>query len=225
MAPGLDGAAGLAGLLGAQAHEAGAVEAPAAAAVNDRTLRPLREGRQPCYADDHILGHHLWSWLAAWAEWRDERPGAIALPAETRRFDGARWLVDVHGETRLHLGWSRGGAFRLFVGDELLASDTGPALVTDDGESAVTHVDGSARVQVLRREDAPLLYAVMESFHRRTGVPALLNTSFNHAGEPIVNDAEDTARSFARCRLDALVVPPHVALARAELPLPGGSRS
>jgi carbamoyltransferase len=80
---------------------------------------------------------------------------------------------------------------------------------------AVTHVDGSARVQVLRREDAPLLYRVIECFQRKTGTPALLNTSFNHAGEPIVNDGEDALASFERCKLDALVLPPRV-LARRE---------
>jgi hypothetical protein len=113
-----------------------------AAAINDRALRPLVEGRQPCFADDHIVGHHLWSWLIAWAEWRDLRPGPIALASATRRFDETRLLVDVHGDTRLHLGWSRGGAFKLFHGETLLVSDTGPALATRDGKSAVTHLAG-----------------------------------------------------------------------------------
>jgi hypothetical protein len=119
-----------------------------AAAINDRALRPLIEGRQPCFADDHIVGHHLWSWLIAWAEWRDERPGPIALTSVTRRFDEARLLVDVHGDTRLHLGWSRGGAFKLFEGETLLLSDTGPALVTHDGKSAVTHLEGPAEAMI-----------------------------------------------------------------------------
>ena len=101
-----------------------------AAAINDRALRPLVDGRQPCFSDDHIIGHHLWSWLMAWAEWRDTRPGPIALASATRRFDEARLLVDVHGDARLHLGWSRGGAFKLFDGELLTVSDTGPALVT-----------------------------------------------------------------------------------------------
>ena len=89
--------------------------------------------------------------------------------------------------------------------------------------SAVTHVDGSARVQVLRRDDAPLLHGILERFHRRTGIPVLLNTSFNHAGEPIVNDAADAVRSFESCRLDALVVGERI-LQRLAL-APVGARS
>lgn len=119
-----------------------------AAAINDRALRPLAEGRQPCFSDDHIVGHHLWSWLTAWTEWRDMRPGPIALPDATRRFDEARLLVDVHGDRRLHLGWSRGGAFKLFAGERLIHSDTGPALVTHDGRSAVTHLEGPVDVTI-----------------------------------------------------------------------------
>jgi carbamoyltransferase len=76
--------------------------------------------------------------------------------------------------------------------------------------AAVTHVDGSARVQALRREDSPLLHEVLTRFHAKTGLPVLVNTSFNHAGEPIVNDARDAVASFERCRLDALVLPPRI---------------
>ena len=55
--------------------------------------------------------------------------------------------------------------------------------------AAVTHVDGSARLQALERDMAPRLYALLEAYGRRTGIPVLLNTSFNVAGEPIVNRA------------------------------------
>ena len=53
----------------------------------------------------------------------------------------------------------------------------------------VTHVDGSARVQVLERDMAPRLHALLEAYGRRSGIPVLLNTSFNVAGEPIVTRA------------------------------------
>src|SRR5262249_2788934 len=53
--------------------------------------------------------------------------------------------------------------------------------------AAVTHVDGSARVQALEREMAPRLYALLEAYGQRTSIPVLLNTSFNVAGEPIVS--------------------------------------
>ena len=55
--------------------------------------------------------------------------------------------------------------------------------------AAVTHVDGSARLQVLERDMAPRLHALLEAYGRRTGIPVLLNTSFNLSGEPIVTRA------------------------------------
>jgi carbamoyltransferase len=70
---------------------------------------------------------------------------------------------------------------------------------------AVTHVDGSARVQVLDREMAPRLHALLEAYGRRTGIPVLLNTSFNVAGEPIVTHALEGYLTFRRCGIDVLV--------------------
>ncbi len=50
----------------------------------------------------------------------------------------------------------------------------------------VTHVDGSARLQTVQDEDNNFLYNLLNAFHKETGVPVLINTSFNRAGEPIV---------------------------------------
>jgi len=71
--------------------------------------------------------------------------------------------------------------------------------------AGVTHVDGSARVQVLERDMAPRLHALLDAYGRRTGIPVLLNTSFNVAGEPIVNRALEGYSTFRRCGIDALV--------------------
>lgn len=70
---------------------------------------------------------------------------------------------------------------------------------------AVTHVDGTARVQTVDGRE-PFLRALLTAFYRRTGVPVLLNTSFNLAGEPIVETPEDAIRAFLSCGLDALVL-------------------
>jgi carbamoyltransferase len=70
---------------------------------------------------------------------------------------------------------------------------------------AVTHVDGTARLQALDREMAPQLYALLEAYGKRTGIPVLLNTSFNLAGEPIVNRAVEGYSTFLRCGIDVLV--------------------
>ncbi|HXD73437.1 MAG TPA: carbamoyltransferase C-terminal domain-containing protein, partial [Vicinamibacterales bacterium] len=81
--------------------------------------------------------------------------------------------------------------------------------------AAVTHVDGSARVQVLDRDMAPRLHALLHAYGRRTGVPVLLNTSFNVAGEPIVSRALEGYSTFRRCGLDLLVAGPTLVSKRA----------
>ena len=81
--------------------------------------------------------------------------------------------------------------------------------------AAVTHVDGSARVQVLERDMAPRLHALLEAYGRRTGIPVLLNTSFNVAGEPIVAQALEGYMTFRRCGLDVLVAGSTVVTKRA----------
>ena len=70
---------------------------------------------------------------------------------------------------------------------------------------AITHVDGTARLQALEREMAPRLHALLEAYGRRSGMPVLLNTSFNLAGEPIVNRAVEGYSTFLRCGIDVLV--------------------
>jgi carbamoyltransferase len=70
---------------------------------------------------------------------------------------------------------------------------------------AITHVDGTARVQALEREMAPRLYTLLEAYGRRTGMAVLLNTSFNLSGEPIVSRAVEGYSTFLRCGMDVLV--------------------
>ena len=70
---------------------------------------------------------------------------------------------------------------------------------------AITHVDGTARLQALDRDMAPRLYALLEAYGNRTGIPVLLNTSFNLSGEPIVNKAVEGYSTFLRCGIDVLV--------------------
>jgi carbamoyltransferase len=71
---------------------------------------------------------------------------------------------------------------------------------------AVTHIDYSARVQTVRREDNPLYYDLIACFGRLTGCPILVNTSFNVRGEPIVCTPEDAYRCFRRTEIDHLVL-------------------
>jgi carbamoyltransferase len=81
--------------------------------------------------------------------------------------------------------------------------------------AAITHVDGSARLQTLDRDMAPRLHALLEAYGRRSGIPVLLNTSFNVAGEPIVNRALEGYSTFRRCGIDALAAGPTLVTKRA----------
>jgi len=74
-----------------------------------------------------------------------------------------------------------------------------------DRLAAITHVDGTARVQVLEQDMAPRLYALLKAYERRSGIPILLNTSFNLAGEPIVNRCVEGYLTFRRSGIDVLV--------------------
>lgn len=75
---------------------------------------------------------------------------------------------------------------------------------------AITHVDGTARVQTVERETNPRYYRMIEAFERLRGVPVVLNTSFNVMGEPIVNTPADAIRCFQSAGIDALVIGPYV---------------
>jgi carbamoyltransferase len=84
------------------------------------------------------------------------------------------------------------------------------AVLPDAHLPAVTHVDGSARVQTVTAEDDALFHALLVRFGELTGVPVLLNTSFNVKGEPIVGDELDALSCFLRARLHTLVAGPLV---------------
>jgi carbamoyltransferase len=71
---------------------------------------------------------------------------------------------------------------------------------------AVVHVDGTARPQILSREDNPSYYEILHQYHRLTGMPTLINTSFNMHEEPIVCTPADAVRSFRQGHLDYLAI-------------------
>jgi carbamoyltransferase len=71
---------------------------------------------------------------------------------------------------------------------------------------AVTHVDGSARLQTVTRENHAEFYDLISEFDRRTGCPVVINTSFNVRGEPIVLSPDDAYLCFMRTNMDVLVL-------------------
>jgi carbamoyltransferase len=100
-------------------------------------------------------------------------------------------------------------ASEIFEGDEespfmLLAKGVNPAW--RDKIPAIVHVDGTARVQTVRRDQNERLYLLLQEFDKLTGVPVLLNTSFNIKGEPIVETPADAMRCFLSTGIDYLVL-------------------
>jgi carbamoyltransferase len=71
---------------------------------------------------------------------------------------------------------------------------------------AVTHVDGSARPQTVEKEVNPLYWRLIDEFDKRTGVPVVMNTSFNLRGEAIVHTPTDAVRTFFSSGMDALII-------------------
>lgn len=76
--------------------------------------------------------------------------------------------------------------------------------------AAVRHVDGTARIQTVSQQDAPLYHRVISAFMERTGIPVVVNTSFNTKGEPIVCTPEDAIECYSSSPLDALAIGPYL---------------
>ncbi len=72
----------------------------------------------------------------------------------------------------------------------------------------VVHIDGTARPQLIRREDNADYYDIVAAFHRKTGIPSVINTSFNMHEEPIVRSPRDAVRAFVAAGLDYLILGP-----------------
>lgn len=80
------------------------------------------------------------------------------------------------------------------------------AKVKKNNIPAVTHIDGTARVQTINADQNPKVYSLIKEFQKLTDVPVILNTSFNDSGEPIVETPEDAVRTFKSTNLDSLII-------------------
>lgn len=183
----------------------------AEAGLDARTFHQLDElvehvaGR---IADGAIVG-----WFQGGSEFGPRALGNRSLLADPRRAD----MVD-----ELNLRVKHRETFRPFAPAVLVnkasewfeLEDESPFMlrvvrVRDDKRDkipAVTHVDGTARVQTVARDVNPRFHALIEAFERHTSVPVVLNTSFNVAGSPIVETPEDAIDCFCSTNIDVLVL-------------------
>jgi len=124
---------------------------PAALSINDRFLHGLAAGKAPCYADDHIIGHHTWNYLLAWQDFVPQRPAPDLRPKSTIWLKQAQILIDRRDDTELFLALNKGGVFKVFKGDRLLTSDTQFSLQVKQGgklKNAVGHLVGTYQTQI-----------------------------------------------------------------------------
>ncbi len=115
---------------------------PEALSINDRFLNGLERGLGPCYADDHIVGHHTWNYLLAAREFAPNRPAPLERPRGRVLLKNAGILIDRRENTELYVALNKGGTFKFFRGGQLAASDTQISLVVNDGKvrNAVAHL-------------------------------------------------------------------------------------
>ncbi|OZI62282.1 carbamoyltransferase family protein [Bordetella genomosp. 11] len=180
-----------------------------------RRLDNVAEEAAELLAQEKILG-----WFQGRMEFGPRALGArsiLASPLDTAmqaRLNGLkdredfRPVAPVVMEERAHEWFdARGDAgicapFMLFVYDVLAHRER--------QIPAVRHIDGTARVQTVRRDQHALYYDLLAAFERRTGVPVLVNTSFNTRGLPVVCTPRDALESFWTSPLDALVIGSYV---------------
>jgi carbamoyltransferase len=166
----------------------------------------VREAARLLHEEQAVIG-----WLQGRMEWGPRSLGSRSILADARNREN--WQ-------RVNLKIKFRESFRPFA-PAVLAEKAGEWFDIDrespymllvcpvrEGRSipAVTHVDGSARLQTVTRDAHPEFYDLLAEFDRQTGCPVLINTSFNVRGEPIVCTPDDAYLCFMRTHMDALVL-------------------
>ena len=124
---------------------------PDALRINDRFLVALANNLAPCYADDHIIGHHTWNYLLAWRDFVSDRPAPAPRTTDSLWLKEAQILIERRGDTELYLALNKGGVFKLFRGKKLVASDTQFSLQVREGrklKNAVGHLVDKYQVKL-----------------------------------------------------------------------------
>jgi carbamoyltransferase len=167
-------------------------------------------------ANDAMVG-----WFQGRSEFGPRALGHRSLLADPRRAENLERLNDVKGREQFRpvapmvLAEEAAGIFEgqfpspymLFV--HRVREEWRPRI------PAAVHVDGTARIQTVDRHDDPLMASVLDHFSHRTGVPVVINTSFNTVGRPIVDDPRDALECFGSSPIDALAIGPFLVQRRS----------
>ncbi|MGE0040487.1 MAG: carbamoyltransferase [Vicinamibacterales bacterium] len=206
--------------------EAVAAAISASGAVADGRVRWTRiddEAALVSHAAARLAGGCVLGWFQGRMEWGARALGNRSILADPRRAD-MREVINQKIKFRERFRPFAPSVLVEALDDFFVGAVPDPFMlqvypVREDRRAvipAVTHVDGSGRLQTVSREQNPRYWALIRAFADRTGVPVLLNTSFNE-NEPIVQRPEEALDCFLRTDMDVLVMGAHV-LEKATLP-------
>jgi carbamoyltransferase len=201
-----DGALGK--LLGAEANRLAAAGCQARRVASDAELS-AETAR--AVADGQVVG-----WFQGRMEWGPRALGARSIVCDPRRAD-MKQILNAKIKRRESFRPFAPSVLDRAVGDWFEEDDDAPFMaqvfqVREPKRAlipAVVHVDGSGRLQTVHRTANPRFYGLIEAFETLTGVPMVLNTSFNE-NEPVVCRPEEALDCFLRTRMDRLVLGDHV---------------
>jgi carbamoyltransferase len=151
-------------------------------------------------------------WFSGRAEFGPRALGARSIIADPRNHH-AKELLNIKIKRRESFRPFAPSILKEYVGEYFTKVDEVPFMekvfpIKEDKRSiipAVTHVDGTGRLQTVDKNISPRYYALIDRFRQKTGVPILLNTSFNE-NEPIVNTPEEALNCYLRTQMDMLVL-------------------
>lgn len=187
-----------------------------AAALTDAAVPHERPADLAAAVGDALAGNQLVGWFQGRAEFGPRALGQRSLLADPRRIENLERLNNVKGREQfrpvapmvlaerageIFSGGPLPSPYMLFVHD--VADGWRPKI------PAVTHVDGTARIQTVGR-DNPLLHATISRFAAHTGVPVIVNTSFNTSGRPMVDSPRDALECFGSAPIDVLAIGPYL---------------
>jgi carbamoyltransferase len=161
---------------------------------------------------DRLVDAGVVGWFNGRAEFGPRALGARSIIADPRRTD-AKDLLNSKIKRRESFRPFAPSILKEYVNEYFEVNDDVPFMekvfpIRKEKQSlipAVTHVDGTGRLQSVDRDTAPRYYQLIETFRKKTGIPILLNTSFNE-NEPIVNSPEHALDCFLRTSMDMLVL-------------------
>ena len=161
---------------------------------------------------EQLINSGVVGWFSGRAEFGPRALGARSIIADPRRSD-AKDLLNSKIKRRESFRPFAPSILKEYVDEYFEVNDDVPFMekvfpIRKEKQAlipAVTHVDGTGRLQSVDRDTAPRYYQLIETFRQKTGIPILLNTSFNE-NEPIVNSPEQALECFLRTSMDMLVL-------------------